>query len=97
MSDFLISALVQTPFVLVMVYLVHRFLAHLDAHDAAWRAFTEQTNARLGDRLDGLRDSIDRLAVLLRDHDAATRGPINGREARSPQDELSARRAGRRR
>jgi len=97
MPELLLSALVQTPFVLVMVYLVHRFLTHLDAHDAAWREFTEQTNARLGDRLDGLRDSIDHLALLIRDHDTATRSPINGRDVRTAQDELTARRAGRRR
>lgn len=97
MPEILLSALVQAPFVAVMLYLVHRFLAHLDAHDAAWREFTEQSHARLGERLDGLRASIDNLGLLIRDHDAATRGPINGRDARSAQDELSARRAGRRR
>jgi hypothetical protein len=74
MSDVLISALVQAPFVLVMVYLVHRFLQHLDKHDAEWRGFMDRADAMLADRLSDLTGSVERLADLLAAHDAAMRG-----------------------
>lgn len=63
MPEPLISALIQAPFVLVMVYLVHRFLAHLTAHDRAWQ-----------ERLEALTGAIDNLTDLIVLHDAATRG-----------------------
>ncbi len=66
MPEPLISALIQAPFVLVMVYLVHRFLAHLTAHDRAWQ-----------ERLEALTGAIDNLTDLIVLHDAATRGLPN--------------------
>ena len=78
MSETLISALVQAPFVLVMAYLVHRFLAHLDAHDAEWRDFAEQTHEVFGERLDRLSDAIERLSDRVISHDAATRSDARG-------------------
>ncbi len=65
MPDMLISALVQAPFVLVMAYLVQRFLTHLDDHNADWRALTEHTHAALGERLDRLAQAIERLSELV--------------------------------
>jgi hypothetical protein len=74
MPDILISALVQTPFVLVMVYLVQRFLAHMDARDEEWRNFIERADEQLADRLDHLASTVERLSVLVINHDAAVRG-----------------------
>lgn len=62
MPEPLISALIQAPFVLVMVYLVHRFLAHLDAHDRAWQ-----------ERIAALTEAVNHLSQLVVSHDAATR------------------------
>lgn len=75
MPDTLISALVQAPFVLVMVYLVNRFLTHLDAHDQDWRDFTDHVYLTHGERLDRLTEAIDRLSQLVVTHDAAMRCP----------------------
>jgi hypothetical protein len=76
MPEMLLSALVQAPFVLVMAYLVQRFLAHLDARDAEWRAFIEDMDQGMSDRLDELTRAIERLSELLISHDAATRGAV---------------------
>ncbi len=86
MPEMLLSALVQAPYVLVMAYLVQRFLAHLDARDAEWRAFIENMEQGMGDRLDGLAHAIERLSELLISHDAATRGAVRLAEHRT--DEL---------
>lgn len=73
MPESLISALIQAPFVLVMAYLVHRFLAHLNARDAEWRGFMAQMQDSFGDRLDDLTEAIDHLTEIVITHDAATR------------------------
>ncbi len=78
MSDVLISALVQAPFVLVMAYLVQRFLQHLDSRDAEWRSFMDRADDLLADRLGDLTGSVERLADLLAAHDAAMRGSARG-------------------
>jgi hypothetical protein len=76
MPESIISALIQAPFVLVTVYLVHRFLTHLSTRDAEWRNFTSEMHEALGERVEGLTEAIDRLSHLIIAHDAATRGAI---------------------
>ena len=76
MSESIISALIQAPFVLVTVYLVHRFLTHLNARDSEWRGFTSEMHERMGERVEGLTEAIDRLSHLIIAHDAATRGVV---------------------
>lgn len=76
MPDLLISALVQAPFVAVMAYLVTRFLAHLDARDEEWRAFLDEADKRLAERLAGLTASIEHLTDTVIAHDAAVRGAL---------------------
>ena len=73
MSSTLISALVQAPFVLVMAFLVHRFLTHLNARDLEWRAFTNEMHEALGERIETLTEAIDGLTRVVVAHDAATR------------------------
>jgi hypothetical protein len=73
MSESMISALIQAPFVLVTVYLVHRFLTHLNARDSEWRNFTNEMHDALGERVEALTEAIDRLSHLIVAHDAATR------------------------
>jgi hypothetical protein len=74
MSNTLIQALVQAPFVLVMAFLVHRFLTHLNARDLEWRAFTNEMHEALGERIEKLTESVEHLTSILITHDAATRG-----------------------
>lgn len=74
MPETIISALVQAPFVLVMAYLVQRFLAHMDARDKEWQEFLDQADERLAERMDRLTEAIERLSNLVITHDALTRG-----------------------
>jgi hypothetical protein len=76
MSESIISALIQAPFVMVTVYLVHRFLTHLNARDSEWRGFTNEMHEALGERVEGLTEAIDRLSHLIIAHDAATRADM---------------------
>lgn len=73
MPETLISALVQAPFVLIMAYLVQKFLAHLKARDEEWREFLEQADERMIERLDALTEAIRDLSQLIVTHDALTR------------------------
>jgi len=82
MPDLLISALVQAPFVLVMAYLVNQFLAHLDARDEEWRAFMNEADDRLVERLNALTASIERLTDTVIAHDAAVRGALQRRDGK---------------
>lgn len=79
MPDMLISALVQTPFVLVMAYLVQRFLAHLDARDEEWRSFMDRADDLLAERLTGLTEAVEHLTEVVMQHDAAVRGALRRR------------------
>ena len=69
MPDLLISALVQAPFVAVMAYLVNQFLKHLDARDEEWRAFMNEADEHLAERLSALTASIERLTDTVIAHD----------------------------
>jgi hypothetical protein len=86
MPDSIISALIQAPFVLVTVYLVHRFLTHLNARDSEWRGFTNEMHERMGERVEGLTEAIDRLSHLIIAHDAATRGAVRVDTQRPDED-----------
>lgn len=88
MSDTLISALIQAPFVLATIYLVHRFLTHLNARDQEWRAFTEHTHEALGMRLDGLTEAIDRLTHMMYAHNAGSRGGVDAPPRPQAEDPL---------
>ena len=74
MPEPLIAALVQAPFVLVMAYLVQRFLAHLNERDQEWRAFIAHADETLAERLAELTEAVKELSMLVVAHDAATRG-----------------------
>jgi len=69
MPDTLMSALIQAPFVLVMAYLVQRFLASMAARDKEWQVVIEQ----IGESLDALTATIHKLSDLIDTHDALTR------------------------
>lgn len=86
MPESLISALIQAPFVLIMAYLVHRFLAHLNARDLEWRAFTEEMHQSMGDRLGDLTDAIDRLSHLSIAHNAMHDATTRLEKARQSHD-----------
>jgi hypothetical protein len=63
LPDAVISALAQAPFVVVMAYLMQRFLTTIENHDKEWLAFGEQmheTLAELTERVKELSDLIIR-------------------------------------
>ncbi|NDJ53184.1 MAG: hypothetical protein GYB68_08890 [Chloroflexi bacterium] len=70
MTEPLIGALVQVPFVLVMLYLVHRFLSYLDERNHEWQAFLSTTHESLTARIIDLTQAVERLHQLLLRHDA---------------------------
>lgn len=94
MPDTLISALVQTPFVLVMVYMVHRFLTHLKEREHEWQTFMGKADAALAAHLAELASAIDRLSVVMLYHDATVRG-VNPKTLGSTDDLLRILRDGR--
>lgn len=73
MTDTLISALVQAPFVLVMAYLVQRFLAHLAARDNEWRHFIERAEQARAAQMQDLTEAVHGLSALIIEHDASVR------------------------
>ena len=73
MPEPLIAALVQAPFVLVMAYLVQRFLAHLAARDEQWRGYLTRIEERRDERLAELAEAVRGLSAVIVQHDAATR------------------------
>ena len=70
MSEPIISALVQAPFVLVMAYLVQRFLAYIAVRDKEWQVFLDQADERIIERLDHMTEAIERVSSLMMKHDA---------------------------
>ncbi len=45
MPEMVLNALVQTPFVLAIMFITLRFLTYVDARDDEWRAFLQQRDA----------------------------------------------------
>ncbi|NDJ35675.1 MAG: hypothetical protein GYB64_13520 [Chloroflexi bacterium] len=62
MPEPLLTAFVQAPFVLIVAYLTQRFLVHLNARDAEWRAFIQEANDRLAHRMGELTQAVERLS-----------------------------------
>jgi hypothetical protein len=93
MTDNLIAALTQVPFVLVMAYLIQRFLGYLNQRDSEWRAFMVQSKDESLEHMARLTLAVERLSELLIRHDAAVR-----HEAAAPAgpDEITRRRRDRR-
>ncbi len=79
MSEGMISALVQAPFVLAIVYVVLRILTYLNARDREWRAFIERRDMLLAGHLDELNESIHELTNLMMTHDAVMRAALLNR------------------
>ncbi len=73
-EDAILSAFMQVPFVAIMVYMVQRFLLHLDSRDDEWRKFTVTQNNRVIAQLNEQRRALEALSVLLIRHDATVRG-----------------------
>jgi len=94
MPESLISALIQAPFVLVMLYLVQRFLVHLKEREHDWQAFIGRTDTALAAHLADLAEAVDRLSVVVLYHDATVRG-INPTTLGSTEDLLRILRNGR--
>jgi hypothetical protein len=90
MPDYVISALVQAPFVLVMAFLVQRFLAHLDRRDSEWRSFMERADETLADRLYRLTEAVEQLSELVINHDAVMRGALRTGRRTTPEGEACA-------
>jgi hypothetical protein len=65
MSEPILSALVQAPFVLVMAYLVQRFLANMAQRDHDWQQVIQQihqSQEAIADRMDSLVQAVDGLS-----------------------------------
>ncbi|GAB4479024.1 MAG: hypothetical protein Kow00124_24130 [Anaerolineae bacterium] len=83
MSEGMISALVQAPFVLAIVYVVLRILTYLNVRDREWRAFIEHRDRLLAEHLDELNESVRELANLVVTHDAVMRAAVLNRPQES--------------
>lgn len=94
MPESIISALVQTPFVLVMLYMVQRFLMHLKEREHEWQNFMSKTDTALAAHLADLAEAVDRLSVVVLYHDATVRG-MNPTTLGSTEDLLRILRDGR--
>ncbi len=94
MPESLIAALVQAPFVLVMLYMVQRFLVHLKEREHEWQAFMSRADAALAAHLADLAEAVDRLSVVVLYHDATVRG-VNPQTLGSTEDLLRILRDGR--
>jgi hypothetical protein len=94
MPESLIAALVQAPFVLVMLYMVQRFLTHLKEREHEWQAFMNRADTALAAHLAELAEAVDRLSVVVLYHDATVRG-VNPQTLGSTDDLLHILRDGR--
>lgn len=66
MPESVIAALIQTPFVLAMVYVMQRFLTSMDARDREWQEFAHV----MRDSMAELAAAVHDLSQLIVRHDA---------------------------
>lgn len=79
MTDMVISALVQTPFVLALIFLTVRFLIYLNQRDEEWRGLIEHHDERLQANLDDLSAAVRDLNNTMIAHDAMMRSALFSR------------------